>query len=198
MKYRGGERIGSFRALVDPSAADPVHRPPHRYRRPPRLGRAGDRAGAARVPRVLPWVGLRGAQRGVRPVSAPTVRCSTIRRPGPPLCTARLARRIRPGRPQRAPGDVMNYFRTRAKPTHRALDDAEACAEVLHGLLDLGGSFRHPDDGRPRRGRPGARTPHPRQDPARRPAPARPGCLPIQGSRRAGALRGRPTTCARG
>ncbi len=34
---------------------------------------------------------------------------------------------------------LAQYFRTRSTPIHRALEDAEACAEVLHGLLDLGG-----------------------------------------------------------
>ncbi len=34
---------------------------------------------------------------------------------------------------------LARYFRTRAVPNHRAFADAEACAEVLHGLLDLGG-----------------------------------------------------------
>ncbi len=60
--------------------------------------------------------------------------------PGPPVCTARLARRVVwPDVPNVKLRTLANYFRTRAKPTHRALDDAEACAEVLHGLLDLGG-----------------------------------------------------------
>jgi DNA polymerase III subunit epsilon len=34
---------------------------------------------------------------------------------------------------------LAQYFRTAVRPTHRALADAEACAEVLHGLLELGG-----------------------------------------------------------
>jgi DNA polymerase-3 subunit epsilon len=34
---------------------------------------------------------------------------------------------------------LARYFRTRAQPVHRALADAEATAEVLHGLIDLGG-----------------------------------------------------------
>jgi DNA polymerase III subunit epsilon len=34
---------------------------------------------------------------------------------------------------------LAQYFRSPIRPTHRALPDAEACAEVLHGLLDLGG-----------------------------------------------------------
>jgi DNA polymerase III subunit epsilon len=61
--------------------------------------------------------------------------------PGPPVCTARLARRVL------GPDDVSNvrlatlsrFFRTAAEPCHRALEDAEACAEVLHGLLEAGG-----------------------------------------------------------
>jgi len=61
--------------------------------------------------------------------------------PGPPVCTARLARRVL------GPDDVPNvrlatlaqFFRTAAQPCHRALEDAEACADVLHALLDLGG-----------------------------------------------------------
>ena len=61
--------------------------------------------------------------------------------PGPPVCTARLARRVL------GPEDVPNvrlatlaqFFRTASRPCHRALEDAEACADVLHALLDLGG-----------------------------------------------------------
>jgi DNA polymerase-3 subunit epsilon len=33
---------------------------------------------------------------------------------------------------------LAQYFRTAVRPNHRALADAQACAEVLHGLLDLG------------------------------------------------------------
>jgi DNA polymerase-3 subunit epsilon len=59
---------------------------------------------------------------------------------GPPVCTAKLARRV-------LGEDVHNvrlatlaeHFRTAVRPQHRAREDAEACAEVLHALLDLGG-----------------------------------------------------------
>ena len=34
---------------------------------------------------------------------------------------------------------LAQYFRTAVRPSHRALPDAEACSEVLHGLLELGG-----------------------------------------------------------
>lgn len=61
--------------------------------------------------------------------------------PGPPVCTARLARRVLTvdDVPNVRLATLAQFFRTAARPTHRALDDAEACAEVLHGLLDLGG-----------------------------------------------------------
>jgi DNA polymerase-3 subunit epsilon len=59
---------------------------------------------------------------------------------GPPVCTAKLARRVVwPDVPNVRLQTLAQYFRTRVQPTHRALDDAMACAEVLDGLLDLGG-----------------------------------------------------------
>jgi len=59
---------------------------------------------------------------------------------GPPVCTAKLARRVVwPDVPNVRLQTLAQYFRTRVKPIHRALDDAMACAEVLDGLLDLGG-----------------------------------------------------------
>ncbi len=59
---------------------------------------------------------------------------------GPPVCTAKLARRVVwPDVPNVRLQTLAQYFRTRVKPTHRALDDALACAEVLDGLIDLGG-----------------------------------------------------------
>jgi DNA polymerase-3 subunit epsilon len=59
---------------------------------------------------------------------------------GPPVCTAKLARRVVwPEVPNVRLQTLAQYFRTRMKPTHRALEDAMACAEVLDGLLDLGG-----------------------------------------------------------
>ena len=59
---------------------------------------------------------------------------------GPPVCTAKLARRVVwPDVPNVRLDTLARYFRTRVKPTHRALEDALACAEVLDGLLDIGG-----------------------------------------------------------
>ena len=60
--------------------------------------------------------------------------------PGPPVCTAKLARRVVwPDVPNVKLHTLAGYFRTHAQPNHRALADARACAEVLHGLIDLGG-----------------------------------------------------------
>jgi DNA polymerase III subunit epsilon len=60
--------------------------------------------------------------------------------PPPPVCTARLARRVVwPDVPNVRLQTLAQYFRTAVRPSHRALADAQACAEVLHGLLDLGG-----------------------------------------------------------
>ena len=59
---------------------------------------------------------------------------------GPPVCTSRLARRVVwPDVPNTRLHTLAQYFRTAVRPNHRALPDAEACAEVLHGLLELGG-----------------------------------------------------------
>jgi DNA polymerase III subunit epsilon len=55
------------------------------------------------------------------------------------VCTARLARRIVwPDVPNVRLATLAKYFRTRVQPVHRAFADAQATAEVLTGLLDLG------------------------------------------------------------
>jgi DNA polymerase-3 subunit epsilon len=143
VKYRGGERLGAFQTLVDPGVPIPrfvtyltgideatVH-------------------GAPTVEAVLPSFleFLRGsvfvahnASFDFRFLNHDLQRLGYDTIPGPPVCTARLARRV-------VAEDVPNvrlhtlaqFFRTAVQPTHRALEDAEACAEVLHGLLELGG-----------------------------------------------------------
>ncbi|SDZ06142.1 DNA polymerase-3 subunit epsilon [Micromonospora pattaloongensis] len=58
------------------------------------------------------------------------------------LDTAALARRVltRDEVPNRKLGTLAAFFRTRTQPTHRALDDARATVDVLHGLIArLGG-----------------------------------------------------------
>jgi DNA polymerase-3 subunit epsilon len=59
---------------------------------------------------------------------------------GPPVCTAKLARRVVwPDVPNVRLATLARHFRTRTTPIHRAFDDAQACAEVFHALLELGG-----------------------------------------------------------
>lgn len=62
------------------------------------------------------------------------------------LDTAALARRVltRDEVPNRRLGTLAEYFRTATRPTHRALDDARATVDVLHGLIArLGGHRVH-------------------------------------------------------
>jgi DNA polymerase-3 subunit epsilon len=73
-------------------------------------------------------------------VNAALARLEYAPLPGPPLCTAKLAKRVVwPDVPNVKLQTLARHFRTRVQPVHRALADAEATAEVLQGLLDLGG-----------------------------------------------------------
>lgn len=143
VKYRGGERIGVFETMVNPGVPIPpfiTH-----------LTGIDDLAvaGAPPIEWVLPGFVefahgcvfvAHNARFDFAFLNANLERQDYDPLPPPPVCTARLARRV-------VWPDVSNvrlptlaqYFRTGVRPTHRALPDAEACAEVLHGLLDLGG-----------------------------------------------------------
>ncbi|AEV82556.1 hypothetical protein ACWT_1537 [Actinoplanes sp. SE50] len=60
------------------------------------------------------------------------------------LDTAALARRAltRDEVPNRKLGTLAQFFRSAVQPNHRALDDAKATVDVLHGLIERLGSFR--------------------------------------------------------
>ena len=60
------------------------------------------------------------------------------------LDTAALARRAltRDEVPNRKLSTLAQFFRSVVQPTHRALDDAKATVDVLHGLIERLGSFR--------------------------------------------------------
>jgi DNA polymerase III subunit epsilon len=143
VKYRAGERLGSFQALVDPQEPIP--------RSIVRLTGIDDGlvAGEPPIEQVLPAF-LEFARGTVFVAHNARFDFSFLNEnlerleypllPGPPVCTARLARRVVwPDVPNVKLRTLAQYFRTRATPIHRALDDAEACAEVLHGLLDIAG-----------------------------------------------------------
>ncbi|MGZ4150021.1 MAG: DEDD exonuclease domain-containing protein [Actinomycetota bacterium] len=139
---RGGERLATFQTLVNPARRIPpsiVH-----------LTGIDDRmvADAPPIDAVLPSFleFARGATFVAHNatfdfsfLNASLARSDRPALPGPPVCTAKLARRVVwPDVPNVRLATLARYFRTRAEPCHRALADAEACGEVLHGLLDLG------------------------------------------------------------
>ena len=143
VKYLAGERIGSFQALVNPEIPIPpfiTH-----------LTGIDDRSVAAEPPieEILPAFleFCRGAvfvahnaRFDFSFLNASLTRLDYDPLPAPAVCTARLARRVVwPDVPNVRLLTLARYFRTRVQPNHRAFADAEACAEVLHGLLDLAG-----------------------------------------------------------
>jgi DNA polymerase III subunit epsilon len=143
VKMRGGRVLGEFQTLVDPEVPIPPAitwltgidqltvrgAPPIESVLPGLLEFLGDAVFVAHNARF----DFSFVNEGLRRLDYPLL-------PGPPVCTAKLGRRV-------VGQDVRNcrlqtlaeYFRTPHRPTHRALDDAWACADVLHGLLDLGG-----------------------------------------------------------
>jgi DNA polymerase III subunit epsilon len=143
VKLRGGERIGVFETLVNPATPIP--------RSITYLTGIDDGmvAGAPPIEWVLPSFAefARGsifvahnARFDFTFLNVALQRLDYDPLPPPPVCTARLARRVVwPDVPNVRLATLAQYFRTSARPTHRALPDAEACGEVLHGLLELGG-----------------------------------------------------------
>lgn len=143
VRYRGGERLGTFHSLVDP------RRPIPRYIT--HLTGIDDLtvASAPGIEGVLPaflafvegcvFV-AHNARFDFGFLNANLLDLDYPPLPPPPVCTARLARRVVwPDVPNVRLETLSRYFRTSVRPTHRAFADAEACAEVLHGLLELGG-----------------------------------------------------------
>ncbi|TMK60104.1 MAG: DEDD exonuclease domain-containing protein [Actinobacteria bacterium] len=140
--YRGGERLSTFQSLVDPR--QPI--PPYVAQ----LTGIDDLlvTGAPEIQQVLPsflefargaiFVG-HNASFDFGFLNANLLRLDYGPLEGPPVCTARLARRVVwPDVPNVRLATLARYFRTRSIPVHRALADAEATAEVLNGLIELG------------------------------------------------------------
>ena len=139
---RGGERLGTFQTLVDPERSIPpfvTH-----------LTGIDDTMvrGAPPIDAVLPAF-LEFARGAVFVAHNARFDFTFLNAelalrhhpplPGPPVCTAKLARRVVwPDVPNVRLKTLAGYFRTRAQPVHRALADAETCAEVLDGLLAFG------------------------------------------------------------
>ena len=143
VKCRGGEPVGTFHTLVDPGV--PIPRFITHLTGIDETAVRGAPPVEAALPSLLEF--LRGsvfvahnASFDFRFLNHDLARLGYEPIEGPPVCTARLARRVLA---QDVPNvrlhTLAEFFRTAVRPTHRALDDARACAEVLHGLLDLGG-----------------------------------------------------------
>jgi DNA polymerase-3 subunit epsilon len=143
VKYRGGERLGAFETLVNPGVPIP--------RFITHLTGIDDLAvvGAPPIEWVLPSFAefahgcvfvAHNSRFDFTFLNVALSRLDYDPIPPPPVCTARLARRVVwPDVPNVRLRTLSQYFRTAVTPNHRAFDDAQACAEVLHGLLDLGG-----------------------------------------------------------
>lgn len=143
VRMRGGERTGMFETLVNPGV--PIPRAITHLTGIDDL----DVSGAPPIAWVLPsFVEFaRGcvfvahnARFDFTFLNVALERLDYDPLPPPPVCTARLARRVVwPDVPNVRLQTLAQYFRTAVRPVHRALADAEACAEVLHGLLELAG-----------------------------------------------------------
>jgi DNA polymerase-3 subunit epsilon len=143
VKYVGGERVGSFQTLVDPGLPVP--------RFITHLTGLDDLAlaGAPPIEAVLPALAefLQGtvfvahnARFDFGFLNAGLRRLGYEPLPPPPVCTAKLAKRIVwPDVRNVRLATLAEHFRVPIRPTHRALPDAEACAAVLHCLFEAGG-----------------------------------------------------------
>jgi DNA polymerase III subunit epsilon len=142
VRFEGLERVGSFQSLVDPG--QPI--PPYIAHLTGITQRMV--AGAPTLPEILPTflefarggvIVAHNASFDVGFLNAALLRLDYPTLPTPAVCTAKLARRlVWPDVPNVKLHTLSGYFRTRTKPTHRALEDAEATGEVLQGLLDIG------------------------------------------------------------
>jgi DNA polymerase III subunit epsilon len=143
VRYRGGERLGTFHTLVDPGQAIP------RFITHLTGLDDGALAGAPSIGAVIPSLAeflagavfvAHNARFDFSFVNAALATGGYDPLPPPPVCTVKLAKRIVwPDVPNVRLDTLAQYFRSAVRPVHRALPDAEACADVLHGLLDLGG-----------------------------------------------------------
>ena len=146
VKVRGGEQIGELATLVDPGTGLAPHI----------VALTGITTamvtGAPRLPSVLPSVleFLSGAVLVAHnaPFDVGFLRKACERHgqrwPRPPvLCTARLARAVltRDEAPSVRLSALSQLFGTSTTPVHRALADARATVEVLHGLLERVGNI---------------------------------------------------------
>lgn len=145
VKVRGGEVLGEFATFVDPGRDIP----------PQIVALTGITSAmvydAPRIAAVLPSFleFIRGAVLVAHNAGFDVgfLRAAAERHqlpwPKPPvLCTVRLARRVltRDEAPSVRLAALAQLFAASTRPTHRALDDARATVDVLHGLIERVGN----------------------------------------------------------
>src|SRR3954447_12250120 len=147
VKVRGGEELGVFASLVNPGERIPAFITVLTGITDAML------APAPPIESVLPSLleFLRGAvlvaHNAPYDVGFLKAACARHGYPWPNprvLDTAAVARRAltRDEVPNRKLATLAPFFRAAVQPTHRALDDARATVDVLHGLIERLGSFR--------------------------------------------------------
>lgn len=145
VKVRGGEVLGELATLVDPGRAIP----------PQIVALTGITTAmvcdAPRIEAVLPTflefargavLVAHNAGFDIGFLRAAAERCR-LPWPRPPvLCTVQLARRVltRDEAPSLRLRDLARLFGASTTPNHRALDDARATVDVLHGLIERVGN----------------------------------------------------------
>ncbi|MDP1720522.1 MAG: DEDD exonuclease domain-containing protein [Candidatus Nanopelagicaceae bacterium] len=149
VKVRGGEIIGEFQTLVNPGGTIPafitvltgitdamvLDAPSMEEALPTFLEFMGSGNETILVAHNAPFdVGFLKASAAHQNYTWPQYRV---------VDTARLARQVllRDEVPNCKLGTLALFFNTQTSPTHRALDDARATVDVLHGLLERLGSF---------------------------------------------------------
>jgi DNA polymerase-3 subunit epsilon len=140
VKVRGGAVLGEFATLVDPGRAIP----------PQIVQLTGITTAmvcdAPPISAVLPMflefcrgavLVAHNAGFDIGFLKAATAQCELVWPRPPVLCTVRLARRVltRDEAPSVRLSALAELFRSGTRPTHRALDDARATVDVLHGLI---------------------------------------------------------------
>jgi len=146
VKIRGGQRLGEFATLVDPGRAIP----------PQIVELTGITTAMVRaaptIDAVLPMflefsrgavLVAHNAGFDIGFLKAAAARCG-LPWPNPPvLCTVKLARRVltRDEAPSVRLSALARLFASTTTPNHRALDDARATVDVLHGLIERVGNI---------------------------------------------------------
>ena len=140
VKYRCGEQLGTFQTLVDPGRAIPPQITvltgitSAMVYRAPKIEHV--------LPTLLEFIGnsvIVGHNVGfdLAFLNAALQRSGRDRWGGSHVDTLSLARRlIRDEVPNHKLGTLAKYFRLVHQPSHRALDDAQATADLLHLLLE--------------------------------------------------------------